>query len=254
METIDQYVNALFAKLPATLEILHLKDAVAEEARAQYAALCADGADPYAAVGRVLSSIGSVDELLARHGVSLSSSGSAAVQEAPSLDSDVEPLDEETEDYLDAQYNAARMIALGVGLCIVSPAFPILYDLFPRFLGHFLGEGLGAVGLFGAIAAAVMLFIYANSLKQSWRAYPYAAQLTAGMRRELRLRAADYAARRTGSIALGVGLCIFSVSMPIFFNSALGAALMFAMVAWGVYLMILSDTRAKACRRLLKNQ
>ena len=97
METIDQYVNALFAKLPATLEILHLKDAVAEEARAQYAALCADGADPYAAVGRVLSSIGSVDELLARHGVSLSSSSGSTSESRDGASCTAALPDEESE-------------------------------------------------------------------------------------------------------------------------------------------------------------
>ena len=166
---------------------------------------------------------------------------------------DSEALSDETEDYLDAQYNITRMIALGVGLCICSPIFPLFFDNSFPILGHWIGDGLGAVGFFGAIALAVMLFIYAGSLQKSWHGYAHCVTLTAGMRQELRRRAADYAAQRTVNIAVGVGLCIFSPAMPIFFNSSFGAALMFAFVAVGVYMIILSGVRGKACRTLLKN-
>ena len=123
MDIIEQYVNALFAKLPASLEILHLRDDVLEEARASYARLCEDGLDRDAAVGRVLSRLGSLNEILARHGMD------ASVANAPSAPSDPpvienEALSDETEDYLDAQYNITLMIAMGVGLCICSPIFP----------------------------------------------------------------------------------------------------------------------------------
>ena len=255
MDIIEQYVNALFAKLPASLEILHLRDDVLEEARASYARLCEDGLDRDAAVGRVLSRLGSLNEILARHGMD------ASVANAPSAPSDPsdppvienEALSDETEDYLDAQYNITRMIAMGVGLCICSPIFPLFFDNSFPILGHWIGDWLGAVGFFGAIALAVMLFIYAGSMQKSWHGYAHCVTLTAGMRQELRRRAADYAAQRTVNIAVGVGLCIFSPAMPIFFNSSFGAALMFAFVAVGVYMIILSGVRGKACRTLLKN-
>ena len=51
----------------------------------------------------------------------------ASVANAPSAPSDPpvienEALSDETEDYLDAQYNITRMIAMGVGLCIICSA------------------------------------------------------------------------------------------------------------------------------------
>lgn len=250
METISQYISALFAKLPATLDILHLKDAVLDEALASHKALVGEGLSEHEAIGRVLSSLGTIDEILARHGVELPD------PEPPYAHTDeprdAEPLGDDTEDYLDAQYNVARMNALGVGLCICAPASPILFDSIPLF-GHFLSEGIGIVGMFGCVAVAVMLFIYANSVQKSWRSFPHSVYLTEGMREELRQREADYAAQRTGNIALGVGLCIFSPAGPILFNNGFGAALMFLMVALGVYLIILSGVRGKSCRKLLRN-
>lgn len=251
METINQYISALFAKLPATLDILHLKDAVLDEARASYKALIDEGVSEHEATGRVLSSLGTIDEILARHGVELPDPEPAAHRPADAP-RDAEPLSDDTEDYLDAQYNIARMNALGVGLCICAPASPILFDSVP-LLGHFLSDGIGVVGMFGCVAVAVMLFIYASSVQKSWRDFPRSLYLTEGMREELRRLEADYAAQRTGSIALGVGLCIFSPAGPILFQNGFGAALMFLMVALGVYLMILSGVRANSCRKLLRN-
>lgn len=252
METIEQYINALFAKMPASLAILHLRDEVLEEACASYDKLRADGMDQNTAVGSVLTSLGTLEDILARRGLTCPAPESAPAS-APRYEPEAEALPDEVEDYLDAQYNISRMNALGVGLCICSPCFPMFFDGYPRLLGHWIGDGLGVVGFFGAIALAVMLFIYAGSMHKSWNGYASSVTLTAGMRLELRRRCADYAAQRTVHIAMGVGLCIFSPAMAVFFNSNLGAALMFGLVAIGVYLMILSGVRLKSCRKLLKN-
>lgn len=251
METIEQYISALFAKMPASLEILHLRDEVLDQARACYEKLRSEGMEKNAAVGSVLASLGSIDDILARHGIAY-----PVPQAAPSAtayEPEAEALPDETEDYLDAQYNICRMNALGVGLCICSPIFPIFFDSSFYLLGHWIGGSLGAVGFFGAIALAVMLFIYAGSMQRSWRDYARTVVLTAGMRQELRHRMADYAAQRTMHIAVGVGLCIFSPAPAMLFDSGFGAALMFALVAIGVYTLILSGVRMKACRNLLKN-
>lgn len=252
MDIIEQYISALFSKLPATLDILHLKDEVTADALRTFTRLCDEGMDSNTAIGTVLSSLGSLSDILARHGMEYPmpvQTPDAAAQPAP----EAESLSDEVEDYLYAQYNIARMNALGVGLCILSPCFPMLFDGAPRFLGHWISEGLAGVGLFGAIAFAVMLFIYASSMQKSWRGFPHIVQLTAGMREELRRREADYNAQRTEHIALGVGLCIFSPAPAIFFDSGFGAMLMFAFIAVGVYLLILSGVRTHACRKLLKN-
>lgn len=250
METITQYINALFAKMPASLEILHLRDAVLEQARAAFVKLRENGMDESTAVGTVLASMGSLDDILARNG--MKPTAPQPVQDAP--EPDTEALPDDIEDYLDAQYNICRMNALGVGLCICAPIFAIFFDSGFSFLGHWIECGeLGAIGLFGSVAIAVMLFIYSNSLQKGWRDFPQTVLLTAGMCRELRRREADYAAQRTAYIAAGVGLCIFSPAMGILFNhSSIGPALMFGLVAVGVFLLIISNIKASACRKLLK--
>lgn len=256
METINQYISSLFAKLPATLDILHLKDTVQEDAQASYNAYIKEGVSEHEALGRVLSSLGTIDEILERAGVKLpdEDADERAPQGARASDEpyESEPLTDDAEDYLDAQYNISRMNALGVALCICAPVCPIVFDSIP-LLGHFLSEGIGVVGLFGCVAVAVMLFIYAGSLQKSWRNLPYSISLTGGMREELRRRCAFYDEQRATHIALGVGLCIFSPAAPFLFGEGFGAGLLFVMVAMGVYLMILSGARAKFCRRLLRN-
>lgn len=252
MDIIEQYINALFAKLPATLDILHLKDEVTSHALQTYSRLCDEGTDSNTAIGTVLSSLGSLSDILARHGMEYPMPANTAADSAAPTP-DFEALSDDVEDYLDAQYKIARMNAWGVGLCILSPAFLVLMDIIPRFLGHWIGERLAGVGFCGAIAFAVMLFIYAGCMQKSWRGFPHVAHLTAGMREELRRRDCDYAAQCTEYVALGCGLCIFSLAPVIFFGNAFGAALMFAFVAAGVYLFILSNVRSKACRKLLKN-
>ncbi len=256
METINQYISSLFAKLPATLDILHLKDTVQEEAQASYAAFVKEGVSENEALGRVISSLGTIDDILKRSGVELpdESGDESAPRDARASDEpcESEPLPDDAEDYLDAQYNISRMNALGVALCICAPVCPIVFDSIP-LLGHFLSEGIGAAGFFGCVAVAVMLFIYAGSLQKSWRNIPYTVHLTGGMREELRRRSAFYDEQRATHIALGVGLCIFSPAAPLLFGESFGAGLLFVMVAMGVYMMILSGTRAKFCRKLLRN-
>ncbi|WP_102410419.1 hypothetical protein [Beduinella massiliensis] len=256
METINQYISSLFAKLPATLDILHLKDTVQEEAQASYAAFVKEGVSENEALGRVISSLGTIDDILKRSGVELpdESGDESAPRDARASDEpyESEPLPDDAEDYLDAQYNISRMNALGVALCICAPVCPIVFDSIP-LLGHFLSEGIGVVGFFGCVAVAVMLFIYAGSLQKSWRNIPYTVHLTGGMREELRRRSAFYDEQRATHIALGVGLCIFSPAAPFLFGESFGAGLLFVMVAMGVYMMILSGTRAKFCRKLLRN-
>lgn len=252
MDIIEQYISALFAKLPATLDILHLKDEVTADALHTFNRLCSEGMDPNTAIGTVLSSLGSLSDILARHGMEYPMPANSAADAAASSP-DSEALSDEVEDYLDAQYKIARMNACAVGLCVLSPALFALADAMPSFLGHWIGDSLAGVGFFGAIAFAVMLFIYASSMQKSWRGFPHVVQLTAGMREELRRRESDYAAQHTEHIALGVGLCIFSPAPVILFDNAFGAMLMFALIAAGVYLLLLSNVRAKACRKLLKN-
>lgn len=252
METINQYISSLFAKLPATLDILHLKDTVQEEAQASYAAFVKEGVSENEALGRVISSLGTIDDILKRSGVELPDESAPRDARASDEPYESEPLPDDAEDYLDAQYNISRMNALGVALCICAPVCPIVFDSIP-LLGHFLSEGIGVVGFFGCVAVAVMLFIYAGSLQKSWRNIPYTVHLTGGMREELRRRSAFYDEQRATHIALGVGLCIFSPAAPFLFGESFGAGLLFVMVAMGVYMMILSGTRAKFCRKLLRN-
>lgn len=255
METISRYISALFAKLPATLEILHLKDQVQQDAERAYEASVRAGHSENEALGEVIASLGTIEEILARHGVEPPQPQAPDAPEAPQggwdeAGCEPEPLSDEVEDYLDAQYAIARMNALGVGLCILSPACPVFFGTFP-LLGHFLSDSVGIFGLFGCIAVAVMLFIYAGSLQKSWKGFASDARLTHGMREELRRREMDYAAERTNRIALGVGLCIVSPACPAILND-FGVALMFLCVAVGVYLLILSGVRAGACHKLLK--
>lgn len=245
MNTIQTYINSIFAPLPATLEILHLKDEIIDKAQMHFRELRASGMSENEAVGMVLNQIGTLDDIMDRS-KARRSSGTSEESALPGR----------VEEYIDAQHSLAVMNGIGVALCIMAPAFAVVFD---SGLFYILGgsDVFGVLGMFASVAIAVMIFIYSSSMKKSWKGFPYTVFLTPDMCTELSRRCADEAPRRTASTAVGVGLCIMAPAFMIIGDTILrsgefGIIFMFAAVACAVFLFMTSGVREKACRRLLK--
>lgn len=158
---------------------------------------------------------------------------------------------EEASAYLEMKKKHAPMIALGVLLCILSPAMLILLGGFAEShmlnITETLAAAVGLTCLFGMIAVAVFLFITCGLRADKSEALEKEAFETeygvSGMARE---RKNQYAAVFSRGLAIGVVLCIVA-AVPLVVAGAMEApdyiltsltSLLLAIVALGVYLIV----------------
>ena len=157
---------------------------------------------------------------------------------------------EEANGFLEANRKRALFIASGVALCILSVTPPILFDGAGGDSSFF--EGFGVTLLFIFIAAAVALFIAADSMMKPYRAIREEAIDTEyGVSGMVKVQHEKFYPTRTRSFIIGVVLCIMSVTPPIisdsFYSSSswiaeeLAPVLLFLLVAVGVFLIVWSS-------------
>ncbi len=157
---------------------------------------------------------------------------------------------EEANGFLEANRKRALFIASGVALCILSVTPPILFDGAGSDSSFF--EGFGVTLLFIFIAAAVALFIAADSMMKPYRAIREEAIDTEyGVSGMVKAQHEKFYPTRTRSLIIGVVLCIVSVTPPIisdsFYSSSswiaeeLAPVLLFLLVAAGVFLIVWSS-------------
>lgn len=151
METIRNYVEALFAPLPQTADILKLKIDMLANLEEKYNALRAEGKGEHEAVGLVVASIGSAEELRAELGIE--NEAAAPAEPGASRQPEIDPaLREEYRAYLDRKH---LLIAVAVALFILSP---IARNFFDGISNIFL---LGQFLMFVCIGVGVALIILA---------------------------------------------------------------------------------------------
>lgn len=158
---------------------------------------------------------------------------------------------EEANAFLETRFQAARRIALGVMLCILSPVVLIILGAAEEAGRVALTEdqaaGIGLVILFLLIAAAVATFILSGIRLGKFDALTKEPLDTAyGVDGMVRERKEQYAPIHTRRLVLGIVLCVISAA-PIFLMMALGfggfgleasVGLLLILVAVGVYLIV----------------
>ncbi|MDO4269862.1 MAG: permease prefix domain 1-containing protein [Eubacteriales bacterium] len=158
MEAIRNYVEALFASLPQTAEILRLKIDMLAGLEEKYNALRAEGKGEHEAVGLVVASIGSADDLRAELGLD----GEYRAAEAADA-----PLPSGADAALQAEYYAFKSkmgsgIAAAVALFILSPVILILGE-------NAVSEGFGMLLFFLFIAAGTSICIIYGVRQEYYR-------------------------------------------------------------------------------------
>ncbi len=173
---------------------------------------------------------------------------------------------DEANRYMDAVSNAAKWIGIGVVLCILSPVLLILLASWSEFqmfsLNEDMAAGIGVTILFLMIASAVVLFIM-NGMKLS--RYEYLEKelidLEYGVAGIVQNRQENFEGTFRICIVSGVALCICSV-IPYFIGVALAAsdifyiyctALLFVMIAFGVFLFVNAGMIHESFNRLLES-
>lgn len=169
---------------------------------------------------------------------------------------------DEAEGYLCAVWQAAEHIALGVSLCIISPAGLFIMGALSDMgrIGEGASVGIGLAVLLLLVAGAVWLFI---SHGMSLERYEYLEKepiyLESGLERKVRAEVEEYHAVFRRNITIGVVIIILGViplvatsvlERPVVLTATLCLLLLFAAV--GVNLLVRSGMVHGAYQKLLQ--
>ncbi|MGN0362349.1 MAG: permease prefix domain 1-containing protein [Bilifractor sp.] len=161
MNTIRNYLESMFEKLPDTPEIIKAKCELGQMMEDKYSELIQEGKTENEAVAQVIAEFGNLDELADTLGIGylLHNDGMDAGQ-------DREVSLEEVHSYLDDRAHDAVLHGLGTLCGIISPCGMILTEGFGWTSGT--GIAVGLLWLFAMIAACVGLHVYASLQMSKW--------------------------------------------------------------------------------------
>lgn len=136
MEAIREYLHNMFLNLPETPQVLRAKAELMEMMEDKYEELMQEGMSEKEAVGTVISEFGNLDELAEELGIggfvnqeqTQSETMGNSTTDDTSRQSDSRWGLEEVRRYLSDGRKHARMVALGVMLCIWSPLLSSVSD------------------------------------------------------------------------------------------------------------------------------
>ena len=167
METIRNYLEAMFANLPNTPDVLRAKDELLQMMEDKYSELIEEGKSENEAVGTVIAEFGNLDELADSLGLK---TALAVYEEEPKSEKSRRLVTlEEAKDFLNEKSVYAFCVALGVFGCIVSVIGPIIFG---SILEHTIFEDflsmVGVLVMFGLVTVSVLLFVYAGRRMKRW--------------------------------------------------------------------------------------
>ena len=254
MDTIKKYLESMFEHLPKTLEVMRAKDELYSMMEDKYNELISEGKKENEAIGIVISEFGNLDELAEGLGLNkvldnIVSSDRRYVSR------------QEADDYVDAAVSRRFMLSLGILLCILSPAGPILLDSVASATGLEFFTGIGVAFMFLCAAIGVGFIVFSSYMTKSWsflRKQPcYIDDETIDY---LKTEKEESQTASGMILAVGIMLCIVSVIPVIALNTALdipiisdgvGPSMLFTLVAVGVFLIVFSSGRNRAYKKLL---
>ena len=160
METIRNYLETMFARLPITFEVQKAKNELGQMMEDKYTELIKDGKTENEAVGIVISEFGNLDELAEELGIS-----SFVIQGNQKAAAGIRSVTlAEVKDYLHDRTRAAYTVALGVLLCIIS-CCGYLLDV----SWNWRGAVYATCFMFLMIAAAIGLFMFSGFVMGKWK-------------------------------------------------------------------------------------
>lgn len=234
METIKNYLNAMFANMPNTEAVKKAKAELLQMMEDKYNELIAEGATENSAVGTVISEFGNLDELAEDLGlvneINVKEIGEqAAGKRYVSF--------EEAKEFLAAEAKKGLAVAIGVMLCIMSVDGTMGCEL----LG--IHEVIGISIMFGMIAVAIGLFIYNGVMSEKWKFMKkMQCQIDMSTAEYLTEEKNRYSTTHALRLTIGIVMCVIcwlpTVIMSAFKAEPVGAMLLFVMVGIGVFLIV----------------
>ena len=234
METIKNYLEAMFSGLPNTPEVRKAKAELFQMMEDKYNELISEGKSENTAVGTVISEFGNLDELAEDLGLTREVNESRARESE--MNSRYVTLDQ-ARAYLSSKGRKSLCLALGVFLCITCVAWPIIFAE---------SEGLiGVILMFVSIAVGVGLIVFSSFLTSEWKFLKYEpCRIDMATADAVNERRRAFEPVRALCVALGVILCIVCWLPNMLFTNALGLlapALMFFLIGIGVFLIVYAN-------------
>lgn len=250
------YLENMFAGLPKTPEVEHMKQELLSGMEDKYLELKREGKSENEAIGIVISEFGNIEELTAEIGIQ------------PTSMDEVTPVltDEEAYDYAAVKRSVGLWTGLGILLCASGVAFLIFMDtFFENNIGAMagsteMGSMLGLIGMFVLIAIAVGMFIYSGMKLERFKYMEQGFQLPYALKARLQQSQINFALTYRVALITGVCLCILS---PVFIFAgasindnfaSYGVSAFMIMAAVGVFLFVYYGNIQGAYTKLLDGQ
>ncbi|MFC5338653.1 permease prefix domain 1-containing protein [Leucobacter denitrificans] len=280
MNVITAYLETMFSTYPQTPRLLEAKAELQTMMEDAYAGYLSQGASENEAVGRVITEFGNLDEVAPALGISQEIHPPAANQlPAPSQPSAPAPAPltyapitmEEAEGYANARRKTEPRLALGVALCVISPA--LLVSLAPLGASGMFGFDERAGALIGLLAllilvtSGVLIFVRrSQQLAQFDRITSSKFTRSLSVERWAKSLEAEHSGRRTVRLQVAIVLWILSAApvltialLPTFTDAAsdswsgVGAACTLIMVAAGLLIFLPSNWAADTAEALTRS-
>ncbi|WP_179394311.1 hypothetical protein [Lacticaseibacillus absianus] len=241
METLETYLNGLFAAVPQTPSTAKAKQDLLDLMTDHYHEELAKGHSEATALGLVIGEFGDIDELL------------AALDVDPIPDTEPNDRPEMTDDDVDGYWAGterfARLLGLGIALVIAAPGVAATLSID--------SGALAALGFIAPVALGIGLIIATSMGYRTVSRAMRALASTPAIRARAAGQADAYSRPRTIGLVGGIMMCILSVVPPIAantgaFEGAIGAGGLFLFVAIGVYYIVYTSIVAGGFQRLTR--
>ena len=292
METIRNYLNAMFAGLPDTPEVRRAYEELAAMMEDKYTELMEEGVSENEAVGTVISEFGNLEELAQTLGIEdcinarasraqngeaeaaketskeafkENAQGTASYQEGSNEFYGADDFNtfyeesrrlisaEELCDYLSVGGFSALLRSFGVLLCVTSVSGPILLSgLGGGWFARKL-ESFGVALFFVFIAAAVASFLIADAYMKPWKFFKKEAlDFDSESKEIIKDQERILEEENTKRRILGIVLIILSIVPNIIFDSNMSVAMMFVFVGVGVFLLVYNGEKKRLFKHIKK--
>lgn len=261
----------MFSNMPDNEETRRAKQELLSMMEDKYNELISSGMPQNEVIGTIISEFGNLDEITETLGLNKNEVVDEAYNEYKKESVPVKNTNrrlitpQEASEYIMDMTFSRFLLSLGVFMCILAPAGPILGEGFDTIFGENIisdfFEGLGVIFLFVAVAVGVGFIILSSSKKKEWNFLKRGACVIDPETAEyLKAEKASNNASSGLMLALGIILCIVCVvpvtmfgifSISEFLTEAIGPSMIFFLCGLGVFFILNSSRKAGAYNKLL---
>lgn len=250
MDTIKNYLEGMFARLPGSPEVIKAKKELFQMMEDKYNELIAEGKSDNEAVGIVISEFGNLDELAEDLGIN------EVKAEFEETECHMVEKDEATA-YVAAKRKHSIIMGIGIFLCINCVCGPIMASVFSEG-----AEMWGVLAMFLMIAAGVVTIVYSNVMMRPYSKFfevPSRLEYVADtyIREERERYVTSHALRLTAGILLCCLCWLPCMVADAMFSSVallsegLAPVFLFVFVGIGVLLIVQTNSENNAYEDLL---